>query len=46
MPYGDRAELKGLREFYVEIQVKRISGADDDLLTRRGISLTIFQTYL
>ncbi|KAK4131476.1 hypothetical protein BT67DRAFT_486121 [Trichocladium antarcticum] len=37
--YGDWLyDPKGLRQFYVEIQVKRISGADDVLLEQCGIS--------
>jgi hypothetical protein len=39
MFYGDWLEdHKGFRQFYVEIQVKRISGADDVLLEKCGVS--------
>lgn len=38
MFYGDWLnDHKGLRQFFVEIQVKRISGADDALLEKCGI---------
>lgn len=39
MFYGDWLnDHKGLRQFFIEIQVKRISGADDELLEKCGIS--------
>ena len=39
MFYGDWLyDPKGLRQFFVEIQVKRISGADDALLEQCGVS--------
>ena len=39
MFYGDWLnDHKGLRQFFIEIQVKRISGADDALLEKCGIS--------
>lgn len=38
MFYGDWLyDHKGMRQFYIEIQVKRISGADDALLEKCGI---------